>query len=191
MTAECKHGSKIGCLAWGSLVWDPRQLPLQGQWFNDGPLVRVEFARQSDDDRVTLVIVPIAQPVRVLWAHLACRDLEAARRALRERECITARNWRSRIGSWTRAEPSPEHMPDLPKWAEAHNLDAIVWTALTPRFRGESRSPSADELLEYLRELSGTTLAGAREYVERAPRQIDTEYRRRMEAALGWTRRGC
>lgn len=191
MTAKPKPASKIACLAWGSLVWSPRQLPVQGQWVNDGPSVRVEFARQSDDGRITLVIVPTAEPVRVLWAHLACRDLDAARKTLREREGITARNWQSLIDSWKRGEPSPPDVPDLPKWAEAHDLDAIVWTALAPRFHGRNRAPSADELLAYLRKLSGNTLARAREYVERAPQQIDTKYRRRMEAALGWTRRTC
>jgi hypothetical protein len=187
MTEKSRLSIKIACLAWGSLVWDPRQLPVHGQWFKDGPSVRVEFARQSDDGRITLVIDPRADAVPVLWARMVSSNLDKARQALREREGITATNWQSRIGSWKRTEPPPHDIPELPKWAEAHDLDGIVWTALAPRFHGKNKSPSADEVLEYLRGLSGNALARAREYVELAPRQIDTDYRRRIAATLGWT----
>jgi hypothetical protein len=40
------------------LIWDPRELPIQRQWFEDGPLVPLEFARQSNDGRMTFVIQP-------------------------------------------------------------------------------------------------------------------------------------
>jgi hypothetical protein len=177
---------KIACLAWGSLVWDPRQLPIRREWFEDGPFVPVEFARQSDDGRITLVIDPKAKPVRVLWAHMHSVNLADAQRALRDREGIRARNWLSRIGSWRTGDSPPRDIPELPQWAEARNLDAVVWTALQVRFKGDHRSPSVQEVIEYLRGLTGDTLVRAREYVERAPRQIDTAYRRRIEAALGW-----
>lgn len=187
MSGERERTLKIACLAWGSLVWDPRQLPIRREWFKDGPFAPVEFTRQSDDGRITLVIDPKAAPVRVLWAHMLSSSLEDAQKALRDREGIMATNWLSRIGSWRSGDSPPRDIPELPQWAEARGLDAVVWTALAPKFGGEDRSPSADEVIAYLRGLLGTVRDYARQYVERAPRQIDTAYRLQIEAALGWS----
>ena len=47
---------------WGSLIWDPRELPIQRHWFEDGPLIRLEFARESADKRIMLVISVLHAP---------------------------------------------------------------------------------------------------------------------------------
>lgn len=187
MSGERERTLKIACLAWGSLVWNPRQLPIRREWFKDGPFAHVEFTRQSSDDRMTLVIDPSARPVRVLWALMLPTDLQIAKEALRDREGITGTDSLSRIGSWEHRDTSPENIPDLRRWAEDRGLDGAVWTALKPRFGKEERSPSIDEVIGHLRGLSGTTRDHAKEYVARAPRQIDTDYRRQIEAALGWS----
>src|SRR5258708_4357251 len=93
----------VACLGWGSLVWDPRELPIQSQWFDDGPFVPVEFARQSGDGRITLVLESSALPVRSLWAVMDCGELQAAREALRKREGPQLHI--SNIGAWNRGEP--------------------------------------------------------------------------------------
>jgi hypothetical protein len=187
MIGEQQQNRTIACLAWGSLVWDRRQLPISGEWFKDGPLVPVEFSRQSDNGRITLVIDPKAEPVRVLWAHMLSSSLADAQKALRDREGIRGATWLSRIGSWRSGDSTPRDIPDLPQWAKARGLDGVIWTALAPKFGGKDRSPSADEVIAYLRRLSGTVRDNARQYVEKAPLQIDTIYRREIEAALGWS----
>ncbi|MFZ0296825.1 MAG: hypothetical protein WAM13_00615 [Candidatus Sulfotelmatobacter sp.] len=178
---------KIACFGWGSLVWNPGALPIQREWFQDGPFAPIEFSRQSSDGRMTLVIDPTASPVRLLWAHMLSPDVATAKQALKNREEITAKNWEPMIGTWQKGEPVPASIPEIAKWADARGVDAAIWTALGPRFSNQEVVPSADQVLEYLRSLTGTFRDSAKQYVERTPRQIDTEYRRRIEAALGWT----
>lgn len=176
----------IACLGWGSLVWDPRQLPIQRRWFEDGPFARVEFSRQSGDGRITLVIDQEAAPLRLFWAQMELSDIQSAREALRDREGITTKEWQRLIGVWQTGDQSPPSMPHVPAWAAARGVDAAIWTALGPKFRDEDRRPTVDEVLIYLDGLTGTKRENAERYVRRAPPQIDSLYRKRIESELGW-----
>lgn len=176
----------IACLAWGSLVWDPRGLPIQRQWFQDGPLLPVEFLRQSKDGRITLVLHETATLVRGLWSVMDISDFAMAKEALRLREGIGEgrTEW---VGSWQRGDPAPDLIQGLPMWAEHRGLSAVVWTNLPPKFAGrDGYVASPEEVIAYLSDLTGAKRDNAERYVRNAPRQIDTPYRRRMEAALGW-----
>ena len=176
--------TNIACLGWGSLIWDPRNLPIRRYWFDDGPLIPLEFARQSMDDRITLVIVPDARPVRALWTLMDSDSFEDAKEQLQEREGTEDSEY---IGVWSRGGPSPEEIPKLRKWAFARNIDSVVWTKLPPKFKGDDTwQPGVEDVLRYLQALTGTARDNAEEYVRRAPRQIDTDYRRRIEAELHW-----
>ena len=46
---------RIACLGWGSLLWDPRSLPMAGPFRDDGPRLPIEFSRIARDGRATLV----------------------------------------------------------------------------------------------------------------------------------------
>jgi hypothetical protein len=78
--------------------------------------------------------------------------------------------------------------PAISAWAGERGLDAVVWTALGPKKpNGENGIASSSELMDYLRNLVGNGKeAAAREYVEKAPAQIDTPFRRRVSEELGW-----
>ena len=92
----------IACVGWGSLIWDPRELPILRTWFEDGPLLPVEFARESDDGRITLVLAEDQQLVRSRWALMNVADPVSAREALRRREGVSPENLRKHVGLWVR-----------------------------------------------------------------------------------------
>ena len=182
---------KIACLGWGSLVWDPQTLPVRTPWFQDGPLLPIEFARQSMDDRITLVIVleDTVAAVRSLWALMSIGDLAKAKKELADREGIKEPNIDKYIGWWPRGEDSDcQVSANIGKWAASKDLDAVIWTALPPKFQNtNNRCPTPDEVLSHLDGLPYEKRRHAEEYIRKAPRQIDTEYRRRIEAKFGWT----
>jgi len=67
-------------------------------------------------------------------------------------------------------------------------LDAAVWTALEPNRPGrQSGCTTNDDRISYLRNLVARGKeSAAREYVEKAPKQIDTLLRARIRDELGW-----
>ena len=184
-------GNVIACLGWGSLIWNPGELPIQQPWSEDGPLVRVEFVRESDNGRITLVLHKDANPVRSLWALMTVDNLDEAKKKLADREKILKKNVKKDIKSWPQdyaTNLDRECILDLDAWATSRSIDGVVWTALPPKFNGRRcHVPSPEEVIQRLLGRREREEDPAEEYVRRAPRQINTEYRRRIEAALGWS----
>ncbi len=178
----------IVCLAWGSLVWDPRGLKVEDCWYKDGPSVPVELARQSMDGRLTLVIESNALAMPVLWAKMKSSDIAEARDSLREREGTTENS----IGTWQHGDTSRSASPEIAKWAISRGVDGVVWTSLPPRYNGEnSIAPSLDQALKYLSELDSDAAVKAEQYIRNAPSQIRTKYRAAFEEQLGWKQNGA
>jgi hypothetical protein len=179
----------IACLGWGSLVWDPQDLPVRGKWFTDGPLLPIEIARQSLDGRMTLVLVPeTISLVRSLWKPMSVVSLTEARRALGQRECRRSLKPEDCVDYWPRSSDNEFASPRISQWAKGLQIDAVVWTNLPPKFNdAEDGLPAPEKVVAYLRGLAGEKRQNAEEYVRKAPRQIDTDYRRVIERELGWT----
>ncbi|MDD5155095.1 MAG: hypothetical protein PHF11_01240 [Candidatus Omnitrophica bacterium] len=176
---------KIACLGWGSLVWNPQDLPVRIPWFNDGPLLPIEFARLSQGERITLVLVADMPCVRSLWALMSITDLDQAKKELARRERTDIAN----IGSWP-PNSNARHEFDkvIGEWAIQKNLEAVIWTALSPRFNSnEKRIPSVEEIISFLKGLPYEKRKYAEEYIRKAPLQINTDYRRKIEVEFNWT----
>ena len=178
---------RIAVIGWGSLVWDPGNLDVETEWRAGGPMLAVEFGRFSSRERLTLVLEGGAPPQRTLWTLSRKETLAAAVADLRVREGTT----RANIGFWGVGNAGAYQagvVAEIHRWATELELDGAVWTALGPNNLGqESGLATSDARVSYLKKLvaSGKESA-AREYVEKAPRQVDTPLRRRIRDELGW-----
>ena len=200
MTDAAKDNA-IACLGWGSLVWDPRDLPCRGGWHNDGPLLPIEFARASGGkksdpaEKITLVICPDRPRVRTYWTLLDVADVKVARErlAVREHADATAGWTETNTGFWDRATGKSHGLEadTIAAWASAVGLAAVVWTNLEFGFKpSRGVMPSGADVIAFLRALDAAKQPEAEGYVRQAPAQIDTPYRRLIEHELGWLRRG-
>jgi hypothetical protein len=73
----------------------------------------------------------------------------------------------------------PDACETIRAWAAERKLDAVIWTALGPRFKdgppGVPFTPAA--ALNYLDSLPAATKAKATEYVLKAPEAVITPFR--------------
>ncbi|HKS12583.1 MAG TPA: hypothetical protein VJS90_06040 [Pseudomonas sp.] len=167
------------------MLWKPEPLRLSGPWREDGPELPIEFCRVGDGGELATAICVNAPLVQVFWAPLEGDDLALACQRLKEREGIPDHR-SDGVGSLV---VSPDATGPLCQWALAKGLDALVWTALPPRFEQlESRVPCERDVLDYLASLQGETRAHAKRYIEQVPRQIQTPYRAAIARTLDWER---
>ena len=194
----------VVCLGWGSLIWDKRCLPVSGRWNCDGPSLPIEFARESGDGRITLVVAKGTACVPVLWCNLCpdhINDIDQAKSVLAVREGVAKKNIKCFIGFWTPDDCSGHIGADIiGEWAQSCNIDAVVWTALESGLKPNSEFklepdikrkrdcvPDIEDIIKHLKNLPEKNRQKAEEYVRKAPRQIETNYRTAIETKLGWT----
>lgn len=188
---------KTAILAWDSMVRDPRDLEIDGPgWHEDGPLLPIEFATTSSapSSRLPFALVlhdGATRRVPVLWAGSSCDDFQRAQASLAS--WLKKQHGEGSVG-WVRlsegVKPFKEQLTALgddqvrrevitaiEKWLHAKGFGAAIWN---------DRPASVGDPLAWLKGLDSGKSAAARDYVERAPAQIRTELRERIEAGLGW-----
>jgi hypothetical protein len=175
---------RIVCLGWGSLIWKPAGLPVEGPWHVDGPALPIEFSRVGDSGELATALCINAGPVPVLWAWLDTPSLVDACAALKAREGIPA----EREGGIGCLVLDNDATGVVSEWARHRDIEAVIWTNLPPRIHDiEGKVPTCNDALRYLTSLTGDVHDHARTYIETVPAQIDTPYRHAIVQAMGWT----
>ena len=176
---------KIVCIGWGSLIWNPGELIIQNHWFEDGPMLPIEFTRISNDNRVTLIIDREAKSIKTLWALMTCDDLYKAKESLMKREGISKID---RIHSAIQNETVKDKIEsEIQKWLIEKGIDSAIWTGLSYSKKTKYKRPSIDCIISHLSNLTDGQKKDAENYIRKAPKQINTEYRKTIEERLGWT----
>jgi hypothetical protein len=182
-----RRNVKSAVLAWGSLVWDPRELQTAAGFVANGPLLPIEFCRISADGRLTLAIDETFGDVcKTYSAPSALADLDAAIDNLRLREKTDAREigfveTASGRQSDVAIERHPEAIATIAAWAESNGYDAAIWTALKSNFGDKSGEPfsvtAAIRYLETLEREDAEKFERALTYIRMAPPEIETPVR--------------
>lgn len=170
-------------VAWGSLLWDPRELEMSSEWRDDGPSLPIEFSRISADGRLTLVVDPIHGCEVRTWScdsPLGLRDA-IGNLSVRER-CPPADIGWVDVASGESSPHLGAAVHSVREWCAATGATGAVWTALPSTFMERCGMPfSVPNALRYLDELEGPTWDRASEYIRRAPQTTMTEVRRAFE----------
>jgi hypothetical protein len=173
----------IAYLGWGSLIWNPGDLPITGGWLHGGPILPIEFSRISKDDRLTLVIDGVnGVPVETCFAYCACSDVLEAIEKLRIREGASGKYIGHVVTADSHVESymSPYH-GQIAEWGREMNIDVVIWTALPSNFVEKTNSPyTADNALKYIINLQGKAMYHAIEYIDNAPDIVMTPFRNRF-----------
>jgi hypothetical protein len=177
---------RIAILGWGSLIWDPRGLPRASKWEKGGPELPIEFSRKSSDGRLTLVIDETSG-VRVptQFATSPRIDLAGAICDLCAREGTVIRNigYIDLMNSDNRCRLQVE-LNNIQKWTTLNRFDAVVWTDLPPKWK-MNEAFCIEKAVEYPKSLRGDQEKKAREYIKKAPCEIDTPLLRKLRED-GW-----
>lgn len=170
----------IACIGWGSLIWNPGSLNIISDWFTDGPRLPIEFARESSNQRITLVLIDSTPLVDSLWCLLGSGDLAQAKYDLAQREGVPDRYIENSIGFWERNSGKSHGKAHkvIEQWAWPRDINAVVWTNLQCGFkRSRGQIPSSAEIISHLESIPDPNSDEVFDYIKKAPEQIDTPYR--------------
>lgn len=196
---------KIGVCAWGSLIWDPRNLMTRGGFQPIGPRIPLEFSRISgrgEQRRLTLAIDERDGALcQTFVAQSAFSEISDAIDNLAEREGLYYKEdvgWSIAASGKASARAMSRHpyvLRYIQSFLDGAGFDALIWTALPPNFAArlsDGASFSVSRALQVLLDdFSEREFGASMEYMRRVPTEIVTPLRSAAEEifasrALRW-----
>lgn len=174
---------KIVILGWGSLIWEPKELEFDRKigWLENGPILPIEFARISNNKRLTLVITPDGTPVKTLFSISTNDKLDYAVSNLIKREGTVKRHIDSYCKLNGFSDDTFLYKENILNWINKTDYDCVIWTNLPENWKEKT-----DDRIEYLKGLDINESLLAKEYICKAPIQTQTKYRTLIEKELNW-----
>lgn len=174
-------------LAWGSLIWDRRELAIAGDFMMCGPHLPVESCHISGDGRLTLAIdETFGASCSTYSATSAAGDLDAAIENLRLRESMPGAKGVGfvEVTSGRHSDRAMERHPQaaarIKTWAQANGFDAAIWTALARNFHEPDKAGepfSVEAAIRYLKTRDHAIRRTALRYIWKAPQEVQTPVR--------------
>jgi hypothetical protein len=181
---------RCAVLAWGSLMWDLRELQVAADFAPNGPLLPIEFCRISRDGRLTLVVDETYGAVCTTYsAPSAIESLDEAIENLRLREgaanaeVVGFVELASGKQSDFATQSHPNSVAAIGAWATSNGYDAAIWTALASNFEEPDRGgepfsvTAAIRYLEALESRDRAAFTRALDYIRKAPPEVETPVR--------------
>lgn len=175
---------RIAILAWGSLVWDPGDLKIEGNWLKGGPELPIELSRLSTN-RGFLTYVIDERHVRRVPTEFAISRNDNLEDAIADLAC--REGCRAHSIGFVEASAHGGHRSrtqlcwDIQAWVKEKDFDAVIWTDLPPQLpRGVSYEGLFDLFKKLMAELPADQVAEAKTYASKAPAEVDTDLRRRL-----------
>lgn len=184
---------QIAILGWGSLIWD-HQSNKKGnfdgsrtKWKPDGPMIPIEFCRQSTSrgDALTLVIEEVyGEQCKVQWCLSTQHALKDARQNLCDREECTSLTPIHYISVKVKPPTESKTNATIRAWAEKKGIDHVIWTGLKRNFPlvGNQVGPfSVPNAVTYLYGLPDDGKKLAVQYIRKAPPYVITPLRTQLQ----------
>ena len=185
-----KGDMKIAVLGWGSLIWNTGDLKIAGGWQTGGPQLPIEFSRISSDGCLTLVIDPQnGANVTTRYSTSVFENIDEAIENLSRRENMPSTKNVGFVNLNTGEQKS--HNADVAvnirEWAHQNHFDVVIWTDLPSNFASKRQLAqfTVETAVAYLQNLCGETAQKAREYIQKAPEEVNTPVRRKLQES-GW-----
>ena len=175
---------RIAILAWGSLIWDPRTLNINGNWDLTGFTLPIEFSRVSSDGRLTLVIDhENGEQVPVFYALSGLEHIDDAINNLWAREGkpkISDIGYVNILTNSIRCQ-NDDDASKIKQWAIIEKFDGVIWTDLPSNFQQKTLvNFSKENAIRYLENLPGEIKEKEKQYFLETREIIDTPLRREI-----------